>query len=70
MVDRKGMAPSDINRRNKVHHFKSTHIEMELRAQVSSYLAKKDISVKEMCEVLNRILKSWETIILSEEKLK
>lgn len=70
MTSSKGLPPPDINRRNKVHHFKPTHIEMELRAHVSSYLAKKDISVKEMCDVLNRIAKSWEPIILNEEKLK
>lgn len=70
MTNNKGLPPPDINRRNKVHHFKPTHIEMELRAQVSSYLAKNDISVKELCEILNKISKSWEPIILSQEKLK
>lgn len=67
----KSDSPHDeITHKNKVHQFKPTHIEMELRAHVSNYLSKKDISIKEMCEVLNRILKSWEPIILTEEKLK
>lgn len=70
MSERKGIPPPDINRRNKVHQFKATHVEMELRAKVSEHIAKQSITVEEMCDVLTRIAKSWQPVILDEARLK
>ncbi len=67
MSERKGLPPPDINRRNKVHEFRPTHIEMELRAKVSEHIVKQDVSVSEMCDVLKRIVKSWEPVIFEDE---
>ena len=70
MSDRKGLPPPDINRRNKVHEFRPTHIEMELRAKVSEHIARKDVTIEEMCNVLTKIAESWKPIVLEEERLK
>lgn len=57
------------NKTNKAHNFKVTHVEMELRAKVSEHIAKQSITVEEMCEVLNKIAKSWEPNILDEIRI-
>jgi predicted phage tail protein len=60
--------PIDQIRREKIIPPKVKHAETELQAQVSSYIAKKELTVKEAVEVLTKIAKSWEPVILIDER--